>query len=107
VAGIGKAVKFGKGGYDFGSERIEMNIANEFCKIGVFLADYRLVTVLKELACSVMTMVERNNISCKELPHEEGYSRRTASKEKVGMIGNKGPGITNSFSFRQKGSQPI
>ena len=77
-----------------------MNIANEFRKISVFPADYRLVTVLEKPARSVMTMVERNNIPCKKLPHEKGDAGRSALKKEVCMIRHKCPGVTDCFCIR-------
>jgi hypothetical protein len=77
-----------------------MYITNELYKIGIFLTDYRFITVLEKLACSVITAIERDSISRKELPHQKGYARRATSQKKVGMVWHECPGIAYCLCFR-------
>ena len=77
--------------------RVQMDVSYEFLEVGFLFADDRLVAVLKELAVTVMTVVEGDGVTGEELPHERYDTRRTASQKKVGVIGHEGPGIVDSL----------
>jgi len=40
-------------------------------------------------------------------PHERGYPSRIASKQEVGMIGQKCPCIASRFGFRREDRDPV
>jgi len=44
------------------TQRVKVNVADQFEKIRVFLADDRLVTVLEQMAASVMAQVECDGV---------------------------------------------
>ena len=85
--------------------RVQMDVSYEFLEVDFLFADDRLVAVLKELAVTVMTVVEGDGVTREELPHERCDTRRTASQKKVGVIGHEGPSIAGSLCLRKKHGQ--
>jgi hypothetical protein len=76
------------------SNRIQMNIPDQFPEIAFFLTYNRFIAVLKQLAATIMSVVKSNDISGEKSSHEFGQRGCSATKKKVGMIGQKRPGIT-------------
>jgi hypothetical protein len=62
--------QFLKTGYQSGTKRVEMNVADQFLEIGIFLADDRLVSVLEQVAGSVMAEVEIDSMSSQKTAHK-------------------------------------
>jgi len=63
VTGPGVCVEFVEVLNQFGLERVEVNIADQFEEIRVFFADDGFVSVLEEVACPLMSFVEGDGIS--------------------------------------------
>jgi hypothetical protein len=51
--------------------------------------------------------VKPDRIAGEQPSHYVGYAARTASKQKMGMIGHQRPSITRCPGFWQNSSQPI
>lgn len=49
-----------------------MNIADQFLKIGIFLAHNGFVTILKEMPMSLVTAIKTDGVACKEPSHHCG-----------------------------------
>jgi hypothetical protein len=49
---------------DSGPNRIQVDISDQFLKVGVFLANNGFVSVLKKLAMSPVPTIETNGIPC-------------------------------------------
>jgi len=69
-----------------------MDVTNEFQKVGVFLAHNGFVSVLKEMARTLMLFIEGNRISGHEFAHDLAEGGRAGAQEKVKMIRDQGPG---------------
>ena len=54
----------------FCTQRVEMDIADKFQEIGIFLADDGFVAVLKKVATTFMFFVEGNRVSGHETAHD-------------------------------------
>ena len=53
--------------YNVSPERVQVNIANQFPQIGVFLADYGFVPILKEVPVTFVAAIETDSISVSSL----------------------------------------
>jgi len=62
-----------------GSERIQVNIAHKFFKVGVFLADNGFIPVLKKLPMTPVTVVKADRISGQKSAHQ--YSKPLSEKK--------------------------
>jgi hypothetical protein len=58
-----------------------MDIAYQFGKIGVFLANDGFVPILKQMAMALMLELLAHGIACKDSPHEIGDTLRPATQE--------------------------
>jgi hypothetical protein len=72
MAGPFIGVQFGQRRYDACSNRIQVDVPDEFQQIGVFLTDNGFKTVLEEVAAPVMTKVEFDGIPGQEALHHFG-----------------------------------
>jgi hypothetical protein len=90
----------------FGADGIEMNIPDQFEKIGVFLAEKGFIPVLEEMAGSVVFSVKVLGISGKQPSHQGREREASASQKQVHMIVHERPGIARSRGFIQKAGQP-
>jgi len=66
--------------HQFAAQRIEMDIANQLLKIGVFLANYRLILVLKKLPAATMPAVEINGVTGQQSAHQAGDTAAAAAQ---------------------------
>jgi hypothetical protein len=62
-----------------GSQRIEMNIADQLTKIHLLIADDGMITILKQMSVSKMTKVVGHSVAGEESSHEFGKTRRATS----------------------------
>jgi hypothetical protein len=89
------------------TERIEVNVAHQFQKIWVLLAEDGLVSILKERAVPTMAAVVGNSISGEKPGHDGSQGDSACLQEEVNMVGQQGPGITGRRGFGQEASQAI
>jgi len=85
--------------YQSSSQRIEVQIAYEFEKIGVFFTDDGLVAILKQVPVAPMATVEGPRISGQERSH--GSSKRPSvgtNQEVKVLVGDECPGIDRQRS---------
>ena len=55
--------------YHAGPQGVEVDIANEFQKVGVFFADNRFAPVLEQMATAFMAIVEIDSVPCHQAAH--------------------------------------
>ena len=84
--------QFIKGSDETGAQRVEVNVAHQFQKVRFFLAENRLVTILKEMSVTLVTAVEANGVAGQQAPHDGCHRYPAGLKENVAMIWNKCPG---------------
>ncbi|BDV42290.1 hypothetical protein GURASL_12130 [Geotalea uraniireducens] len=70
MAGPVIRVKRVEAGNDVSSQRIEMNVPNELQKVGIFLADDRLVPILEEMPASIVSEVEDDGVTGQQPTHK-------------------------------------
>lgn len=64
-----------------------MDVANQFQKVGVLLAENGFVAILEKLPVAPMTTVKGDRIPCQKLAHDSGDWLMPGSKEKMHVIG--------------------
>jgi hypothetical protein len=69
------------------TERIEVNVAHQFQKIWVFLAEDGLVAILKERAMPTMAAVVGDSISGEKPGHDGGQGDSARLQQEVNMVG--------------------
>jgi hypothetical protein len=107
MAAVFIALQFINALYDSCPNGVQVNIPNQFSKIGLFLADDGFETVLKQLAPAAMSMVKRNHITREKASHESGQWLGASSKKKVGMIGQQRPGVAFCLRLRAEILEPF
>jgi len=55
---------------EFGSQWVEMNVANQLKEIGIFFAHDGFVAVLEEMPASIVPFIEGDGVSCHETTHD-------------------------------------
>ena len=95
------------GFYKVGSQGVQVDIANQFDEVRIFFANDRLVTVLEQMAPSLVPQVEGNGIAGQESSHEGGQTCRTATQEEMKMVGNECPGIDARSRFFSDLPKPV
>jgi len=86
VPGIRIPVQFSNIRDNAGPDRVQVNIANQFPKIGIFLADNGFVPILKKVAVTFVPAVEADRVSSKEPSHQPRKRYRTGAKKKMSML---------------------
>jgi hypothetical protein len=66
VPAVGIYVKIGRVD-DMRPQGVQMDVADKFLEIDVFLTDNGFVSILKKLTRPVITAIEKDGISCKEI----------------------------------------
>jgi len=84
-----------------------VDVANKFQEVWVFFADDGFVSVLEEMACTLMFFIEGNRITGHEFPHDLAEGGRAGAQKKVKMIRDQGPGITLGLGFFQDDGQAV
>jgi len=88
-----------------------MNITGQFQQIEIFLADDRLVAVLKEMAPSLVAQVEVDRVAGHQAPHAFGKGLFSGPDQQVKMVGYQGPGVygpsARTAQFRQPGDEVL
>ena len=70
----------------FGPERVEVNIANQFEEVWVLFADDGLVSVLEEMACPFVAFIKGDGVSGHAFAHNLAEGGRAGAQEKVKMV---------------------
>jgi len=83
--------------YNPRSQRIEVNIADQFPEIKVFLANDRFKPILKKGAVARVTAIESDHISGQQSCHDLGKACGSRANQEVGVVGQKCPGITRGL----------
>jgi hypothetical protein len=107
VASIREAVQGLQVANEFGPEGIEVDVTNHLQEIGVFLAEDRLIPVLKEGTESSMTPVVSDGVAGQEPSHEGRKRNRASPQQKVDMIGQQSPGIAGGGGFDEQAAKAI
>jgi hypothetical protein len=84
-----------------------VNIPDKFFKVGIFLANYGFVTVLKQLSVTLVPEVKTDGIARKEPSHQRSKGSKSCSKQKVCMILDEYPCVTGCFSLGQEFCQAL
>ena len=82
---------------EFGSDRIEMNVAHQLQKVFIPLTDNRLVTPLKEVADFAVGEVKVLGVGLLKPLHEFGERRSGALKEQMNVIRHEAVGVQADF----------
>jgi len=89
------------------TQGIQVNVANQFKKIGIFLAKDRRVAVLKKFSVPAMSPVEIGCMTRQQPSHYSGHGGITGFQKKMNVIGDQCPGLARCAGFRQNRSEPI
>ena len=99
---IGIPVQFSNIRDNASPDRVQVNIANQFPQIVIFLADNGFVPILKKLAVAFVPVVEADCVSSKKSSHQAGKWYRSGAKKKMSMIGYQNPRVARGFRLRNK-----
>jgi hypothetical protein len=77
----------------FGSDRIEMNVANLFQKITISLAHYRLVAPLKQMPSPAVNFVKAPHVSCEQRLQDARRGKPIDFQQQVEMIRHQDIGV--------------
>jgi hypothetical protein len=68
-------------------------------EIGIFLAENRLVTILKELTVTVMSPVEGNRMTSKKAGHDGVEGSLACFQDQMNVIAEESPCVTRRVGF--------
>lgn len=91
--------------HDARTYRVQVDIANQFEKVGISFAEKRLIAVLEQVPVTIMTSVELLGITGEQSAHDGGDGGCSCSQKKVDMVGNKSPGMTGSRGLGEDGPE--
>lgn len=92
---------------DPGAQRIEMDIANQFEQIGILIADYRFVAILKQMPAALVPHVENDGIAGQQTTHEMAEGVFARAQEKMDVIVEQRPGKAIRVGFFEKGRKTL
>jgi len=96
-------VKFFRSLDDSGTERIEVNIADEFHEVDILVTDDRGIAVLEKVTSPVVSFVVTCGMTGQETAHESGQPGWSAAQKKMEMVGDQRKAIDRCrHLFRQK-----
>jgi hypothetical protein len=87
MAAITVPLQSGKVGDQTGPNGIQMNVADKFLEIYLFLTHNRFEAVLEKLAMTGVPSIESDDIAGQQSAHEIGQRDITGSEKKVGVVG--------------------
>jgi len=99
-------VKFVHRFEEAGAQRIEMDVAHQFEKIWLFVANDRLVSVLEEMAGTPVPEVEGHGVTGQKAAHEFCQGSLARAQQEVDMVFEQGPGETVGFGRDQQIRKP-
>lgn len=76
-----------------------MDIADQLLQIGIFLANDRLISVLKEMAMTAVPPVIGYAVACQQSPHELRNTAGAAAEKEVSMVAHQGPCVAACLCF--------
>jgi hypothetical protein len=82
-----------------GSDRIQMDVANELEEIRLLFNEDALEAVLKEIARPTVDAVEDADIRAEPTLNEAGRGELSGTEPKVRMVGHERPGIESGMRF--------
>jgi hypothetical protein len=88
--------------HDLAAHGVQMNVSDQFQKIGILFNHDTLVSVLKKMALSVMPPIVPDRITCHQSPHHSGEAHPVGSKKKMKMIGHETPCKQLDISLRNQ-----
>ncbi len=89
------------------TQGIQVNITNQFDKIGILLAKNRFVPILEELAVTVMSFIKGDGMAGEEAGHD-GVERDNAGLEReMGVVAQERPRITGSVGIHEDPLHPF
>jgi hypothetical protein len=84
-----------------------VNVADQFKKVSIFIADNGFVSVLEKMTTAIVSMVEINRIPGQKASHEYRKRCPVAAKKEMGVISEHGPGKTVGAGFFKQGRKSI
>jgi hypothetical protein len=92
---------------DAGTQGVQMDIANQFQKVWIFLAQDGFIPVLKQAPMAFMPVIETDCVAGQKPAHNRGDGNVTGSQKKVEMIGDQRPGVTKRFTVADNPGQAL
>ena len=93
--------------HDFSSERVEVNVADQFHQVSLPFAKDGLVSVLEKVSTAAVTPIKVSRISCHQTPHERRGPLFARLNEEVKMV-RRSPSSTDVLIVDVKGfAQPV
>jgi hypothetical protein len=87
VPAPGVAIELIQAADNSGPQGIEVDIANQFQKIGFFFADDGFVTILKKMAGPAIAEIEGRGITGEQAAHEAGKFLLSRAQQEMNVIG--------------------
>ena len=84
--------QFGDLAYQPGTNRVQVDVANQFKKIGIFLNNDAFVAILEEVAFSIVALIVPDSVASHEPPHHGRKKHYAGSHKEVKVIGHQAPG---------------
>ena len=81
-------IQFSEIRYQFGAKGVQVNIANQLQKIGVFLAQDGFIAVLKQMTMAPVAAIIRHDITGQQPTHHRGKGRLAGFKQQVHVVGH-------------------
>jgi hypothetical protein len=106
VTAVGISVEFLHTRDDSCSNRVQVDVPDQFQEIRLLLAEDGLVSVLKQRSMALISPVEAHHITGEQSSHQIGDALGTGSKEEVYMIGKQRPRKTRRPSGWNKLLKP-
>jgi len=82
-----------------------MDVSHQFKKVRILLTENRFVAVLKNFSMTAVAVVKIGGMTGQQPSHYRGYGGGSGSQQKMGMVGNQGPGKTRCAGFTQNRSE--
>jgi len=92
--------------HDPGPERIQVEVADQFEKIGLHLDDDGLVPVLEEVAGPPMAAVEDARVPREEGPHAPGEGAGARPDQEMEMVWEEGPRVDRERPYLDQACHP-
>lgn len=86
---------------------VEVDVANEFEQIGVFLDEDVLEAILEQVPRPAVDAVEGGGVGAEPALSETGEGEITGAQECVGMVGHESPGVEAGSGFEDEGAEAI
>jgi hypothetical protein len=107
MAGPGVVVQGVDADGEAGTDRVEVDVADEFEQVRFLLDQCVLEAVLEEVSGAVVAGVERTGVAAEEALHEVGEGGFAGTKQGVGVVGHEGPSVETGAAFQDQGRQAV